>query len=56
MEEAARIPDQISNAEIKKRKDVRDVLTFTIDPVDAKDFCFASSEAPTIPTTADLTK
>jgi len=38
MEEAARIPDAISNSEIKKRKDVRDVLTFTIDPVDAKDF------------------
>lgn len=38
MEQAARIPDQISNAEIKKRKDVRDILTFTIDPIDAKDF------------------
>jgi ribonuclease R len=38
MEEAARIPDEISNSEIKKRKDVRDILTFTIDPVDAKDF------------------
>jgi ribonuclease R len=38
MEEAARIPDQISNSEIKKRKDLRDILTFTIDPVDAKDF------------------
>jgi len=38
MEEAARIPDQIPNSEIKKRKDVRDILTFTIDPVDAKDF------------------
>jgi ribonuclease R len=38
MEEAARIPDAISNSEIKKRKDVRDILTFTIDPVDAKDF------------------
>lgn len=38
MEEAARIPDNISDAEIKKRKDVRDILTFTIDPVDAKDF------------------
>src|SRR6476620_9703 len=38
MEEAARIPDQIPNAEIKKRKDFRHVLTFTIDPVDAKDF------------------
>jgi len=38
MEEAVRIPDQISNSEIKKRKDVRDILTFTIDPIDAKDF------------------
>lgn len=38
MEEAARIPDTISLAEIQKRKDIRDVLTFTIDPVDAKDF------------------
>ena len=38
MEEAARIPDAISNSEIKKRKDFRDILTFTIDPVDAKDF------------------
>ena len=38
MEEAARIPDVITEAEVKKRKDFRDVLTFTIDPVDAKDF------------------
>jgi ribonuclease R len=38
MEEAARIPDQISLEEIRKRKDVRDILTFTIDPIDAKDF------------------
>ncbi len=38
LEVAARIPDQISAQEIKKRKDVRDILTFTIDPVDAKDF------------------
>lgn len=38
MEEAARLLDQISNGEIKKRKDVRDILTFTIDPIDAKDF------------------
>ncbi|GAA4733985.1 ribonuclease R [Flavisolibacter ginsenosidimutans] len=38
MEEAARIPDAIPESEIKKRKDFRDVLTFTIDPVDAKDF------------------
>lgn len=38
MEEAARIPDTISNSEINKRKDARDILTFTIDPIDAKDF------------------
>jgi len=38
MEEAARIPDAIPESEMKKRKDFRDVLTFTIDPVDAKDF------------------
>jgi ribonuclease R len=38
LEVAARIPDTISSGEIKKRKDVRDILTFTIDPADAKDF------------------
>ncbi|WP_276502258.1 ribonuclease R [Terrimonas pollutisoli] len=38
LEVAGRIPDAISNDEIKKRRDVRDILTFTIDPVDAKDF------------------
>lgn len=38
MEEAARLPDTISEAEIKKRKDFRCILTFTIDPIDAKDF------------------
>jgi ribonuclease R len=38
LEVAARIPDTITAEEIKKRKDVRDILTFTIDPVDAKDF------------------
>ena len=38
LEEAERIPDIISMQEIKKRKDVRDILTFTIDPIDAKDF------------------
>lgn len=29
---------RITREELKKRKDFRDVLTFTIDPVDAKDF------------------
>lgn len=38
MEVAARIPDTISENEIQNRKDIRSVLTFTIDPVDAKDF------------------
>jgi len=38
LEVAARIPDAIGQQEIKNRKDVRDILTFTIDPVDAKDF------------------
>ncbi|HVK96240.1 MAG TPA: ribonuclease R [Flavisolibacter sp.] len=38
IEEAERIPPAISESDIKKRKDFRDILTFTIDPVDAKDF------------------
>src|SRR5678809_41115 len=38
LEEAARIPDIITEKDIKNRKDFRDILTFTIDPVDAKDF------------------
>lgn len=38
LEVAARIPDAIPGDEIKLRKDIRDILTFTIDPVDAKDF------------------
>jgi len=38
LEEAARIADVITLQEIKKRKDIREILTFTIDPVDAKDF------------------
>lgn len=38
IEETARIPDQLAEVEVKKRRDFRDVLTFTIDPVDAKDF------------------
>ncbi|QNL48937.1 ribonuclease R [Olivibacter sp. SDN3] len=36
--EADAITDDIDEEEIKKRKDYRDILTFTIDPFDAKDF------------------
>ncbi len=36
--EAARIPEKISPQEIQRRRDFREVLTFTIDPEDAKDF------------------
>ena len=32
------ISEKISKEEIKKRRDYRNILTFTIDPVDAKDF------------------
>jgi ribonuclease R len=37
-EAANKIPMEISKAEIDKRRDFRKVPTFTIDPVDAKDF------------------
>ena len=37
-EEAARINERISEEDIKKRRDFRQVPTFTIDPEDAKDF------------------
>ena len=37
-EESERLPDMIPPAEIARRKDMRPVLTFTIDPVDARDF------------------
>jgi len=36
--EANAIPIEITQSEIDKRRDMRDVLTFTIDPEDAKDF------------------
>ena len=36
--EANAIPEEIPAEEIAKRKDFRKVLTFTIDPADAKDF------------------
>ncbi|MBN1599079.1 MAG: ribonuclease R [Bacteroidales bacterium] len=36
--EAEQINDKITSADFSERKDFRDVLTFTIDPEDAKDF------------------
>lgn len=36
--ESEAISTEITQTEIDKRRDMRDVLTFTIDPVDAKDF------------------
>src|ERR1700761_498020 len=36
--EAESIPDTISKEEIGRRRDFREILTFTIDPFDAKDF------------------
>lgn len=38
LEESARLSETIDTAEIAKRKDCRSLLTFTIDPVDARDF------------------
>lgn len=38
LEEAQALNDTIEEHELAKRKDYRDVLTFTIDPADAKDF------------------
>jgi ribonuclease R len=38
LHESEIISDQINIEEIKKRKDFRETLTFTIDPEDAKDF------------------
>lgn len=35
---AENLDTSIQNSEIKNRRDMRDVLTFTIDPADAKDF------------------
>ncbi len=35
---AEKIPEEISEEEIKRRRDFRGVTTFTIDPADAKDF------------------
>lgn len=38
LEESERLPDLIPADEIARRKEMRNILTFTIDPVDAKDF------------------
>lgn len=38
LKEAAELEDRITREEERKRKDFRDILTFTIDPVDARDF------------------
>ena len=38
LDEAHALTDRIDADELAKRKDYRDVLTFTIDPADAKDF------------------
>lgn len=38
MAEVKKLSKHISREEAKNRKDYRDILTFTIDPVDAKDF------------------
>lgn len=38
IEESERLPEILDKAEIAKRKDCRELLTFTIDPIDAKDF------------------
>ncbi|UYZ62233.1 ribonuclease R [Hymenobacter weizhouensis] len=37
-EESEAIPAEIPQAEIERRRDFRSITTFTIDPVDAKDF------------------
>jgi ribonuclease R len=38
LKDAEAIPDEVPAAEIKNRRDFRSITTFTIDPVDAKDF------------------
>jgi ribonuclease R len=38
LKEANALSPNITREELKKRKDFRDILTFTIDPLDAKDF------------------
>ncbi len=50
--QANAIPTEIPQSEIDKREDMRDVVTFTIDPKDAKDFDDALSlrELPNVQT------
>jgi ribonuclease R len=36
--EAKKLPTEITEEEVKKRRDFRKITTFTIDPIDAKDF------------------
>lgn len=38
LNESKQLPEILNEAEISKRKDYRNTLTFTIDPLDAKDF------------------
>lgn len=38
LKEAEKLPTTLSEEEIAKRKDCRDIFTFTIDPADARDF------------------
>jgi len=38
LQEVKKLQPEISREELRKRKDCRDILTFTIDPMDAKDF------------------
>ncbi len=38
MQEVAQLNEEITEEELSKRKDCRDILTFTIDPIDARDF------------------
>ena len=38
IEESRLIPDDLSKEVIAKRRDIRDMITFTVDPIDARDF------------------
>ncbi|WP_223151683.1 ribonuclease R [Chitinophaga varians] len=46
MQELAELKEEITETEVRKRKDCRNILTFTIDPIDAKDFDDAISIRP----------